>query len=71
MEIILQVIRASCNSLVIAHKNARENMLVVTKKAYPGSYTDETAVSLGGIEVRVFHMGTGLPMETPLFTFLI
>ena len=45
---------------VIAHKNARENMLRGNQEGLPRIiYTDETAVSLGGIEVRVFHMGTG------------
>lgn len=45
---------------VIAHKNARENMLRGNQEGLPRIiYTDETAVSLGGIEVRVFHMGSG------------
>ena len=45
---------------VIAHKNARENMLRGNQEGLPTIiYTDETAVSLGGIEVRVFHMGSG------------
>ena len=45
---------------VIAHKNARENMLRGNQEGLPRIiYTDETAVSLGGIEVRVFHMGRG------------
>ena len=45
---------------MIAHKNARENMLRVNQEGLPRIiYTDETAVYLGGIEVRVFHMGRG------------
>ena len=45
---------------VIAHKNAREIMLRGNQEGLPRSiYTDETAVSLGGIEVRIFHMGRG------------
>ena len=57
---------------VIAHKNARENMLRVNQEGLPRIiYTDATAVSLGGIEVSVFHMGRGTLIETPLFTFLI
>ena len=45
---------------VIAHKNARENMLRGNQEGLPRIiYTDETAVSLGGIEVRVYHMGSG------------
>ena len=45
---------------VIAHKNARENMLRGNQEGLPRIiYTDETAVFLGGIEVRVFHMGRG------------
>lgn len=45
---------------VIAHKNARANMLRGNQEGLPRIiYTDETAVSLGGIEVRVYHMGSG------------
>ena len=45
---------------VIAHKNARENMLPGNQEGLARIiYTDETAVSLGEIEVHVFHMGRG------------
>ena len=45
---------------VIAHKNARENMLRGNQEGLPRTiYTDETSVFLGGIEVQVFHMGKG------------
>ena len=45
---------------VIAHKNARENMLRGNQEGLPRTiYTDETSLFLGGIEVQVFHMGKG------------
>ncbi len=45
---------------VIAHKNARENMIRGNQDGLPRVvYSDETSVFLGGVEVRVFHMGRG------------
>lgn len=45
---------------IIAHQNARENMLRGDQDAPPRVvFTDQTAVYLAGVEVRAFHMGTG------------
>ena len=45
---------------IIAHQNARDNMVRGNQDAPPRVvFTHETAVYLGGIEVRAFHMGTG------------
>ena len=45
---------------IIAHQNARDNMIRGDQNAPPRLvFTDETAVYLGGVEVRAFHMGTG------------
>lgn len=45
---------------IIAHQNARDNMLRGDQEAPPRIvFTDETAVYLGGVEVRAYHMGTG------------
>ena len=45
---------------VIAHQNARDNMLRNDQDAPPRLvFSDETAVYLGGVEVRAFYMGTG------------
>ncbi len=45
---------------IIAHQNARDNMLRGDQDAPPRVvFTDETAVYLAGVEVRAFHMGTG------------
>ncbi len=45
---------------VIAHKNARENMIRNDQDAPPRMvFSQETAVHLGGVEVRAYHMGTG------------
>ncbi len=45
---------------IIAHKNARDNMLRGDQDAPPRLvYTQETSVFLGGIEVRAYYMGTG------------
>lgn len=45
---------------VIAHENARENMIRGNQDAPPRLvFTDQTAVHLGGVEVRAYYMGTG------------
>ena len=45
---------------IIAHQNARDNMVRGNQDAPPRVvFTHETAVYLGGVEVRAFHMGTG------------
>ena len=45
---------------VIAHRNARENMLRGNQEGLPRTiYTEQTSVILGGIEVQVFHLGRG------------
>lgn len=45
---------------IIAHQNARDNMLRGDQDAPPRMvFTDQTAVYLGGAEVRAFYMGTG------------
>jgi len=45
---------------IIAHRNARENMLRGNQEAPPSLvFTTETSVFLGGIEVRAYHYGTG------------
>ena len=45
---------------IIAHKNARENMLRGNQDAPPQLvYSQETSVFLGGAEVRAYYMGTG------------
>lgn len=45
---------------VIAHKNARENMIRGNQDGLPRVvFTDETGVFLGGVEVRAYHFGTG------------
>jgi len=45
---------------VIAHKNARENMIRGDQDGLPRVvYSDETSVYLGETEVQVFHMGRG------------
>lgn len=45
---------------IIAHKNARENMLRGNQDAPPRMiFTEETAVFLGGVEVQAFYMGRG------------
>ncbi|MDH3206571.1 MAG: MBL fold metallo-hydrolase [Gemmatimonadota bacterium] len=47
-------------SEVIAHQNARDNMVRGNQDAPPRVvFTDQTAVYLGGVEVRAFYMGTG------------
>jgi glyoxylase-like metal-dependent hydrolase (beta-lactamase superfamily II) len=47
-------------SEVIAHQNARDNMIRGNQDAPPRVvFTDQTAVYLGGAEVRAFYMGTG------------
>ena len=43
---------------VIAHENARRNMIRNEQDAPPRIvYTDQTAVHLGGVEVRAHHLG--------------
>jgi glyoxylase-like metal-dependent hydrolase (beta-lactamase superfamily II) len=45
---------------IIAHKNARDNMIRGNQEGPPRLiYTESTAVFLGGVEVQAFHMGTG------------
>jgi cyclase len=45
---------------VIAHRNARENMVRGNQDGLPRVvFTDETSIFLGGVEVRAYHMGTG------------
>lgn len=45
---------------VIAHKNARDNMIRGDQDGLPRMiYTNETSVFLGGIEVQAFYMGRG------------
>jgi cyclase len=45
---------------IIAHKNARENMIRGDQDAPPRiTYTEETAVYLGGVKVQAFYMGRG------------
>ena len=45
---------------VIAHENARKNMIRNEQDAPPRIvYTDQTAVHLGGVEVRAHHLGRG------------
>lgn len=47
-------------SEVIAHQNARDNMVRGNQDAPPRVvFTDQTAVYLGGVEVRAFYMGRG------------
>jgi cyclase len=47
-------------SEIIAHQNARDNMVRGNQDAPPRVvFTDQTAVYLGGVEVRAFYMGTG------------
>jgi glyoxylase-like metal-dependent hydrolase (beta-lactamase superfamily II) len=45
---------------IIAHQNARDNMVRGDQDAPPRLvFTDQTAVYLGGVEVRAFYMGRG------------
>lgn len=45
---------------IIAHQNARDNMVRGDQDAPPRVvFTDQTAIYLGGIEVRAFYMGRG------------
>ncbi len=45
---------------IIAHQNARDNMIRGDQDAPPRLvFTDQTAVYLGGVEVRAFYMGRG------------
>ena len=47
-------------SEIIAHQNARDNMVRGNQEAPPRLvFTDQTAVYLGGVEVRAFYMGRG------------
>ena len=47
-------------SEIIAHQNARDNMVRGNQDAPPRLvFTDQTAVYLGGVEVRAFYMGRG------------
>jgi cyclase len=45
---------------VIAHRTARDNMIRGDQPGLPRVvFTDQTAVFLGGVEVRAYYMGTG------------
>ncbi|MCP5349172.1 MAG: MBL fold metallo-hydrolase [Gammaproteobacteria bacterium] len=45
---------------IVAHQNARDNMVRADQPGQPRMvFTDETAVYLGGVEVRAFYLGTG------------
>ncbi len=45
---------------IIAHQNARDNMVRGNQDAPPRLvFTDQTAIYLGGVEVRAFYMGRG------------
>ena len=45
---------------IIAHQNARDNMVRGNQNAPPRVvFTDQTAIYLGGVEVRAFYMGRG------------
>ena len=47
-------------SEIIAHQNARDNMVRGNQDAPPRLvFTDQTAIYLGGVEVRAFYMGRG------------
>ncbi len=45
---------------IIAHQNARDNMIRGNQDAPPRVvFTDQTAIYLGGVEVRAHYLGTG------------
>lgn len=45
---------------ILIHQNARDNMIRGNQDAPPRLvFTDETAIYLGGVEVRAFYMGRG------------
>lgn len=45
---------------IIAHQNARDNMVRGNQDAPPRVvFHDQTAIYLGGVEVRAYYMGTG------------
>lgn len=45
---------------IVAHQNARDNMVRANQDGQPRLvFTDQTAVYLGGVEVRAFYLGTG------------
>ncbi len=45
---------------IIAHRNARENMVKGKQMAPPRVvFTDQTAIFLGGVEVQAIHLGRG------------
>tara|TARA_B100001123_G_scaffold344650_1_gene391739 strand:- start:313 stop:1161 length:849 start_codon:yes stop_codon:yes gene_type:complete len=45
---------------IIAHENARNNMVRGSQEGQPRIvYTDQTALHLGGVEVRAHHLGRG------------
>ena len=47
-------------SEIMAHQNARDNMVRGNQDAPPRLvFTDQTAIYLGGVEVRAFYMGRG------------
>lgn len=45
---------------IVAHQNARDNMVRAEQEGQPRVvFTDQTAIYLGGVEVRAHHLGTG------------
>ncbi len=45
---------------IVAHENARKNMVRGNQEGQPRIvYTDQTALHLGGVEVRAHHLGRG------------
>jgi glyoxylase-like metal-dependent hydrolase (beta-lactamase superfamily II) len=45
---------------IIGHKNIRENFLRIKQPGEPNiTFADEGAVYLGGVEVKLFHLGNG------------
>jgi glyoxylase-like metal-dependent hydrolase (beta-lactamase superfamily II) len=45
---------------IVAHQNARDNMVRANQDGQPRLvFTDQTALYLGGVEVRAHHLGTG------------
>ena len=45
---------------IVTHQNARDNMIRGNQDAPPRMvFTDQTAIYLGGVEVRAFYLGTG------------
>jgi glyoxylase-like metal-dependent hydrolase (beta-lactamase superfamily II) len=58
------------NAEIILHRNARENMVKGNQPGLPRiSFADETAVNLGGKEVRARHFGRGHTNGDVFITF--